>query len=141
MYAGTDGGVFKTTNGGTSWQPTGVTFGNGVAPATTILMTSGHNQAGHTNQPLRYPFVAVVTNANGVPVVGVAVDFTVVAGGGTLSVTQGTTDSQGVAFTMLTMGPSPGTNTVTATAAGLNGSPVIFDASGSTMRRGQLVSQ
>ena len=112
-------GVFKSTDGGTSWQPTGASYGDGTPPATAISMVSGNNQTGGAGQPLRYPLVVVVTNASGIPVAGVTVNFAVTAGGGTLWGTQSTTDSQGVAYTTLTLGPTPGTNTVTATASGL----------------------
>jgi hypothetical protein len=103
---------------------------------------SGDNQTGAAGQLLPYPFVAVVTNASGIPVAGVTVNFAVTAGGGTLSGTQSTTDSQGVAFTRLTLGPTTVTNTVTATAAGLSGSPLTFTASDSLKKRkAQLISQ
>ena len=144
LYAGTvccfGGGVFKSTNGGTTWQPTGANFGNGSPPATAISKVSGNNQTGNVSQLLTFPLVAVVTNADGIPVAGVAVDFAVTAGGGTLSGTQSTTDSQGVAFTSLTLGPIPGIDTVTATASGLTGSPLTFTA-GLRRRRGQLISE
>jgi len=93
-----------------------------------LSKVSGDDQAGNASLPLRYPLVAVVTNASGIPVAGVTVNFAVTAGCGTLSGTQSTTDSQGVAFTSLTLGPNPGTNTVTATAAGLTGSPLYRSA-------------
>src|SRR5262249_22178799 len=68
LYGGTvGGGVFKSTNGGGSWQPTGANSGNGTPPATVISKISGDNQTGGAGQLLPYPFVAVVTNANGVP--------------------------------------------------------------------------
>ena len=141
LYAGTNGGgVFKSTNGGATWQPTGANFGNGSPPATAISKVSGNNQTGNVSQLLTFPLVAVVTNADGIPVAGVAVDFAVTAGGGTLSGTQSTTDSQGVAFTSLTLGPIPGIDTVTATASGLTGSPLTFTA-GLRRRRGQLIRE
>ena len=77
------------------------------------------------------PFVVVVTNSSGVPVAGVDVTFTVTAGGGTVpggSPQLVTTDSQGVASITLTLGATGGTNTVTATATGLSGSPLTFNA-------------
>jgi photosystem II stability/assembly factor-like uncharacterized protein len=132
LYVGTEyGGVFKSTNGGTTWQPTGASYGNGTPPATAISMVSGNNQTGAAGQPLRYPLVVVVTNASGVPVAGVTVNFGSTAGGGTLWGTQSTTDSQGVAYTTLTLGPTPGTNTVTATASGLTA--VTFTASATAL--------
>ena len=59
---------------------------------------------------------------------GAVVTFSVTAGGGTLSSTTATTDANGRARSTLTLGSDPGTNTVTATVAGLE--PVTFTASG-----------
>ena len=132
VYAATQGaGVFKTTDGGT-WLATGANSGSGVTPATTISLVSGDSQAGSVGQPLLHPFVAVVTNTFGIPVAGTNVTFAVTNGGGSLSGTQGTTDSQGVAFTTLTLGATAGidNNSVTASVSGLSGSPVTFFASG-----------
>jgi hypothetical protein len=79
---------------------------------------------------LTNPLVVEVTDASGNPVSGVAVTFTVVSGGGTLTggVTQlvVTTNSQGLASTTLTLGSNAGTNTVAATAGTLTGSPMVF---------------
>ncbi len=62
---------------------------------------------------------------------GVAVTFAVTAGGGSLNGASQTTDSTGVAtVTSWTLGSIAGTNTVTATATGLTGSPVSFNATG-----------
>ena len=61
---------------------------------------------------------------------GVVVTFSVTAGGGTLSATTATTDANGQASTTLTLGSDLGTNTITATVAGLE--PVTFTASGYT---------
>jgi hypothetical protein len=72
--------------------------------------------------------VAVVTNAGDIPVAGVPVQFAVTGGGGTLSDTQSTTDSQGVVSTRWTLGSSTYTHTVTATTAGVTGSPLMFTA-------------
>jgi hypothetical protein len=105
-----------------------------------MVKIGGDNQSNSISQPLRYSFVVVVTNADGVPVAGVTVDFAVQSGGGTLSVAQAITDLQGVAITRLTLGPSPGPNTVAVTADGIGGSPIIFTATGYRRVRGQLVS-
>lgn len=72
-----------------------------------------------------------VTDAGGDAVAGVAVTFAATAGNGTLVGATQTTDANGIA----TLGgwildATPGTNTLTATAAGLNGSPVAFTAEG-----------
>ncbi|MEP6511134.1 MAG: hypothetical protein ABJB02_06050, partial [Dokdonella sp.] len=72
----------------------------------------------------------IVTDANGNPVSGVVVTFAAAANSGTLSGAMQTTDANGIA----TLGgwmldATPGTNTVTATAAGVTGS-VTFTAEG-----------
>ncbi len=70
-----------------------------------------------------------VTDDAGQPVAGVAVQFAVTAGGGTLGRSSATSDAAGVASAgSWTLGTTAGTNTVTATAAGL---PVVtFTATG-----------
>jgi uncharacterized protein (TIGR03437 family) len=54
------------------------------------------------------------------------VTFAVLAGGGTLSVAQGTTDAQGQVSTSFTAGSAAGPVTIAATAGALSGSPVTF---------------
>ena len=56
----------------------------------------------------------------GSPLVGASVTFTVIAGGGTLSVTNTTTDGKGRAQSLLTLGPDPGTNTVKVRVEGIS---------------------
>jgi hypothetical protein len=142
VYAGTvGGGVFKSSDPAQGWQPTGGSYGNGAAPPTAISKVSGDNQTARAGLPLQYPLVTVVTNANGVPVAGVMVEFAVTSGGGTLSNTEAITDSQGVAFTQLTLGSNGGISTIAATGTGLSGSPLVFAASAVKTRRGQLLSQ
>ena len=77
-----------------------------------LFKISGDNQEGMPNETLAKPFLVEARDANGSPLVGVSVTFTVVAGGGTLSVTNTTTDSNGRAQSLLTLGPNLGTNTV-----------------------------
>src|SRR5262249_15606648 len=125
LYAGSFGvGVFTSTNGATSWQPTCASLCDG-SPATVLSKVIGDNQTGGVGRPLVYPLTAVITNAGGVPVAGVTVDFAV-TGGGTLLESQSISDSQGVVFTKLTLGTAAGANIVTMTAAGLTGSPLTF---------------
>ena len=50
---------------------------------------------------------------------GVEVTFSVISGGGRLSATTPTTDSNGRARSALTLGPNPGTNTVTVSVTGI----------------------
>ena len=101
------------------------------APA-NLVITSGNNQSGSVGQALSNPYVVTVTDASGHAVSSVQVTFTIVSGGGTLSVGQTITNAQGQASSTLTLGATAGTNIVTATSGALNGSPVTFTATGKT---------
>ena len=58
---------------------------------------------------------------------GVTVTFTVISGGGTLSVTNATTDANGRAESRLTLGPDTGTNRVSASVEGISESVTFSD--------------
>ena len=85
-----------------------------------LLKISGDSQKGGSVAPLSQPFVVEARDGNGSALVGVSVTFTVVAGGGTLSVTNTTTDGNGRAQTLLTLGPNLGTNTVAVSVEGIS---------------------
>ena len=86
---------------------------------TSPLKISGDDQQGTPGTVLERPFVVEVRDASGSAFEGVPVTFTVTAGGGTLSVASTTTDKNGRAESILTVGLSPGTNTVTVSIAGI----------------------
>ena len=65
---------------------------------------------------------------NAVP--GVVVTFAVASGGGSVTSASATTNASGVATVGWTLGTTAGANTLTATRAGLTGSPVTFTATG-----------
>ena len=89
---------------------------------------SGDNQTGLSNTPLPHPFAVVVRNLDdGFPLSGVSIIFAITAGGGTLSAPRVTTDYTGIAETTLTLGPNIGTNTVSVSAVGIEGT-VTFNA-------------
>lgn len=105
--------------------------GNGTGPpptATTITEVSGNGQSGTAGSELGAPFVVRATDDGGSGVSGVSVAWSVTGGGGSLSSASTPSNSQGLASVTLTLGPAAGPNTVTASAAGLNGSPVTFSA-------------
>jgi len=108
--------------------------------ATTLAPVSGNNQTGPTCTVLANLFVVQVADAGSLPVPQVTVTFAVATGTGTLSTASAMTDSQGLASSLLTLGLTPETDTVTATTAGLSGSPVTFTATGVKKRRGQITS-
>ena len=84
-----------------------------------LLKISGNSQKGESVAPLSQPFVVEAQDGNGSPLVGGSVTFTVVTGGGTLSVTNATTDGDGRAQSLLTLGPNLGTNAVAVSIEGI----------------------
>ena len=106
-------------------QSRGVTvkFDNRAHPV--LSKVSGDNQEGMPNETLAKLFVVEARDAHGSPLVGVSVTFTVVAGGGTLSVTNTTTDGKGRAESTLTLGPNPGTNRVKVSVEGISQTAVF----------------
>lgn len=104
--------------------------------AVNIALTSGNYQTGGLGTALASPFVVKVTDASGTPVPGVGVTFAVTttppgAMGQSLSTTNATTNGNGQASSILTLGNLIGTYTVTAASGGLTGSPVTFTANAS----------
>ena len=86
---------------------------------TTLLKISGDNQQGTPGTALPNPFVVEVQDSNRKTFEGVPVTFTVTSGGGSLSTTSTTTDADGRAESTLTLGNTPGTNTVSVSATGI----------------------
>ena len=86
---------------------------------------SGSDQQGLTGEALANPFVVDVRDQSGEPFLDAQVTFTVTSGGGTLSVTSATTDDRGRTESILTLGPKPGTNTVTIAVAGIRETQTI----------------
>ena len=77
------------------------------------------------------PSVQVVDANSGAGKGGIRVTFAVTSGGGSLTGASQTTDADGIATVgSWTLGPTPGMNTVTASAPVQQGSPVTFSASG-----------
>jgi hypothetical protein len=104
------------------------------APPAMLAIVSGNNQQGTHNLPLAERFVVRVTNPAAQGVAGVEVSWAVTSGAGAWIPWQ---PAQGVTITdaegMTGVGfqptvPGPSTSTVSASAAGLQGSPVTFTA-------------
>jgi len=114
-----DGYTLQTTAG--FLTPSTSNQFNIVDVATSIVIISGNNQQGLINTSLSDPFVIEVRNNQGDPVSDVPVIFTITetpqgAEGQSLSVSSGTTNSNGRISTFLTMGSKGGTYRVTASA-------------------------
>lgn len=87
-----------------------------TSPA-SISVQSGGGQTQRINTALSAAPAVVVKDAAGDPVAGVAVHFAVVAGGGTITGPDATTNTQGVATAGgWTLGPTVGKQRLTATA-------------------------
>ena len=98
----------------------------------TLVKISGDNQQGKSGTTLINPLVVEVRDLNSNPLSNVTVKFTVVLGSGKLDKRFTTaniqTDAHGQAGSILTLGTSPGTNTVEVSAS--EGEPVMFNAVG-----------
>lgn len=102
-----------------------------VEPA-TITPSAGDGQSAPAGSAVPIPPAVVVRNASTeAPVPGVSVTFAVASGGGSITGPTAVTNASGVAAVgSWTLGTTPGTNTLSATAQGLTGSPVVFTATG-----------
>ena len=104
--------------------------------ASTIAVQAGNNQSVQWGQPVPIPPAVLVTDPSGNPVSGVVVTFTPVTNGGQVqnssTASSGpldvTTNAQGIAaLDAFYVGNQAGNYVLTATAAGLSGSPVQFN--------------
>ena len=99
-------------------------------PASVSASSNANQTAPVATAVTERPAVKIVDN-KGNPYAGFPVTFAVTGGGGLLSRTVDTTDANGIATAgVWRMGNITGTNTVSATAEGLSGSPVTFTATG-----------
>lgn len=90
-----------------------------AAAVSALAKVSGDNQTGAAGAPLSAPFTVSVVAADGTPIAGASVTFSVTAGGGALSATGAATNGAGLASSLLTLGSAGGTNTVHVTANGI----------------------
>src|SRR5690606_16908952 len=98
-----------------------------AGPPTAVSAESGNEQAAPAGSELAQPLVVKVADAHGNGVAGITVQWEVTAGGGSVNPATSVTDAEGLASTRLTLGRTPGQNTVTARPAG--GLPaVVFNA-------------
>lgn len=105
-----------------------------AAEAASISVSSGDLQSGSVNDSLELPLTVIVTDSLANPVSGVTVTFAIAgtpagAVGQRITTTSIATNSEGKASTIFHAGDRPGTYTVTASAPGLAGSPVVFNES------------
>ncbi len=107
-----------------------------TASLKAMTLVSGNNQNGVAGDPLVNPFKVTITDTLDKPVAQQDVIFTILEGNGKLNAAVAAltvkTDSTGTASVKLTLGNLPGANNnkvQAASAAAVNGSPIIFQAS------------
>jgi hypothetical protein len=109
------------------------TFSISIGPASTIFLVSGGSQTASGGAALAQPVLIRVTDAVGNAIAGKSVTFAAVTGGGSVSPTVATTNTQGQASTVWTLGGSAGAQTMTATGPGLTPLTISATATVSTI--------
>ena len=99
--------------------------------ASVMALEAGDAQTDTVGATLATPYAVRVTDDNANPVAGVTVSWTVTGGGGSITPSS-TTDANGVATAVRTLGTTAGTQTATGSVGGLTGSPVQFTATATT---------
>ena len=100
--------------------------GGGGPQAASVALSAGDNQVAPAGTALAESLAVIVRDNAGAPLPGVAVTWSLTAGGGSVSPTTRTSDAGGIAKTRRTLGPNAGTQTARATVSGLT--PVNFSA-------------
>src|SRR5439155_601253 len=97
--------------------------------AGSIAVSAGDQQTATVNTAVATPPAVIVKDQFGNPVAGAAVTFAIALGQGGITGAAQTTNASGIARVgSWTVGRAAGTNTLTATSTGVNGSPVTFTA-------------
>lgn len=103
----------------------------GAATAASIEVLGSQTLSGVAGAAIGTKPAVLVRDANGIPFAGQTVVFAVTGGGGSGTGLTAVSDASGVATPgSWTLGAVAGANTMSATAAGLSGSPITFTASG-----------
>src|SRR5262245_43472308 len=125
--------TLTATVGGVAGIPMSFNASGRAAGGAPVGREAGAGQTVSLAKAVAIAPAVIVRDQFGNPVAGVAVTFAVTAGGGSVSpATPVISDANGIAAaTAWILGNSAGINTLTATAGGLAGSPVTFNATGS----------
>ena len=121
---------------GDSPSPLTLTTNTGPPPPpprteTKLVRISGDDQEGLPGKPLADPFVVQVLDEDGDPFEGATVKFSVLLGGGSLSARTPTTDADGQAESILTLGTALGTKKVQVNVEGIS-QVLVFSAEATT---------
>ena len=98
--------------------------------ATDLVKAGGDNQSANINTALTEPLSVRVTDAFGNGIGGALVTWLVSSGAANINPLSGNTNGTGVATTTVTVGGTAGPIVITASSAGLVGSPQTFNATG-----------
>jgi hypothetical protein len=102
-----------------------------VPVATQMALNAGDKQTASLGAAVKIAPSVIVKDAKNDPVAGTTVTFAVATGGGSVTGASAVTNAAGIATAgSWTLGTTAGANTLTATSAGLSGSPVTFTATG-----------
>jgi hypothetical protein len=105
-----------------------------AGPAAVTLAGAGNDQGAAPGTTLPQAPSVLVRDAFNNPVAGVAVQFAVTGGGGSVTGATATTNANGTASVgSWTLGAVAGTNTLTATFPGTGLAPVVFTATGGSV--------
>ena len=105
------------------------TAAGGVGAAAVITANTGNNQSATAGAVVVNPPSVKITDANNNPIAGFVVTFAPAAGSGTVTAGTATSNALGIATVgSWRLGSTPGPQSLTATAAGLTGSPITFSA-------------
>jgi hypothetical protein len=96
-----------------------------VGSANRLVQVSGDLQSATAGSALPESLVVRAVDGSGNGVAGVRVSWSV-SGGGSISPTAVNTGADGRAAALRVLGSTPGTQTASAAASGLSGSPVVF---------------
>ncbi len=113
-------------------SPVTVTSAGTAGAAAQMSLNGGNAQTGVKGTTLGTAHSVGVRDAQGNPKAGVTVTWVVGVGGGSVSSGSPVTGSNGVASVTRTLGDTVGTQTDTASAIGLSGSPVVFTSTSGT---------
>lgn len=113
---------------GASGSPVSFAATVSAGPATSLASAGGNNQTAQIGTELPNPLQVLAADEFGNPVAGVSVAWQVTAGGGSITPATSATNAAGAASAQLTVGAAAGPQAVQATATGLAGSPVNFNA-------------
>ena len=123
--------VRVTTKWGTSARVAADKYTYKVPAATQMALNAGDGQTASLGAAVSIAPSVIVKDVKNDPVAGVTVTFAVASGGGSVTGASAVSDASGIATVgSWKLGTVAGANTLTATCAGLTGSPVTFTATG-----------